>query len=200
MSFRLFNIKFYISVPFAVMIAFLLTMDSTGYMSASLFAVTLHEMGHLIAMKLTHCAPTSVKCCIGGVTMVGKAFVTVKDNIVIALSGPIVNIVSAAILWILGSITHTLWILAFSVVQFLVGAVNLLPVKGLDGGTVLSAILQKQTKFSPGVICSVVSIVTACIVLVVGLTVAVKNVSNPSLLLLGIYLIILNVCRYANEV
>lgn len=197
MSFRFLKIDFYISVPFAVMLAFMLILDSTGYMSASILAVALHEAGHLVAMKLTHCEPRSVRCCIGGMTIVGNRFTVAKDSIIIALSGPMVNLILAAVLWLIGSYGNNLLILAFAVVQLLVGAVNLLPVKGLDGGTVLSILLQKQTKFNPNLVVTIVSIVTACAVFVLGLAIAVKNVSNPSLLLLGIYLIMINVYRHS---
>ena len=197
MSFRFLKIEFYISVPFAVMIAFLLILDSTSYMSASIFAMVLHEAGHLVAMKLTHCEPRSVRCCIGGMTIVGKAFTETKDSVIIALSGPMVNLILAAALWLIGSFCNNLLVLAFAVVQLLVGAVNLLPVKGLDGGTVLSILLQKQTKLNPTLTATMVSIVTASAVFVLGLAVAIKNVSNPSLLLLGIYLIMINVYRYS---
>ena len=60
MIFKLFNIEFQISVPFAVMLAFLLVTDKTGMMSASVSAVALHELGHLIWMKRCRTAPKSV--------------------------------------------------------------------------------------------------------------------------------------------
>ncbi len=196
MSIRFLGIDIYISVPFSVMLAFLLFMDTTGFMSASLLAVIMHESGHLVAMKLTRCLPKSISCTIGGVTIIGNAYTAVKDSVIISLSGPLVNIAMALILWIVGEATNNTLILAFSVVQLLVGAMNLLPVKGLDGGTVLRLLLKKQSKVNTELVCTVVSIVTACVVLVAGLAVVVKNVSNPSLLLLGIYLIIINITKY----
>ena len=94
MIFKLFNIEFQISVPFAVMFAFLLVTDKTGLMSASLLAVVLHEIGHLIWMKKCRTAPKSVKMSLGGVLMVGSAFCTARESISIALAGPVVNFLS----------------------------------------------------------------------------------------------------------
>ncbi len=196
MSFKLFKIKFYISVPFAVVIAFLLITDSTGYMTASLLAAVLHEIGHIVAMRLTHCAPSSVTCRLGGVTIVGNAFTKMSDSLFITLSGPVTNLLASMLLFIVGWFSNSLLTLAFAVVQFLVGFVNLLPVRGLDGGTVLEILLQRQRCFNPQLVCSIVSIVVACAVLTVGLYVAIQNVSNPSLLLLGLYLIMINGYRY----
>ncbi len=195
MSFKIFGIKFVVSVPFAVMLAFLLLMDTTGLMSASLVAVTAHETGHLVAMKCVKCPPTEIKFGIGGVLIVGHSFSTFFENIIISLSGPLVNLLLFSLLWGLGALTNSFTLLTFSVVQLIVGAVNLLPVKGLDGGTVIKLLLLKFTKFNVDLVCNIVSIVFACVMLVLGFGVAVENVSNPSLLLLSIYIIILMLCR-----
>ena len=195
MIFKLFNIEFQISVPFAVMFAFLLVTDKTGFMSASLLAVVLHEIGHLIWMKKCRTAPKSVKMSLGGVLMVGSAFCTAKESISIALAGPIVNFLFTVVFYSLGVYFDNVLLAAFGVVQFLVGAINLLPVKGLDGGTVLTVLLEKYSKRNVALIVKLVSFCVSVGVLVLGIAVAVKNTSNPSLLLLGIYLIILNISR-----
>ena len=195
MIFKLFNIEFQISVPFAVMFAFLLVTDKTGLMSASLLAVVLHEIGHLIWMKKCRTAPKLVKMSLGGVLMVGSAFCTAKESISIALAGPIVNFLFTVVFYSLGVYFDNVLLAAFGVVQFLVGAINLLPVKGLDGGTVLTVLLEKYCKRNVALIVKLVSFCVSVGVLVLGIAVAVKNTSNPSLLLLGIYLIILNISR-----
>ena len=196
MSFKFLKINFHISVPFAVIITFLLITDSTGYMTASLIAAALHEIGHIVAMKLTHCAPSSVNCGLGGVTIIGNSFTKTGDSVFITLSGPVINLLAAALLFVVGWFSNNLIAFAFAAVQFLVGVVNLLPVRGLDGGTVLEILLQRQNRFNPQLVCTIVSIFVACAVLTVGLCVAIKNVSNPSLLLLGLYLIMINGYRY----
>lgn len=195
MIFKLFNIEFQISVPFAVMFAFLLVTDKTGLMSASLLAVVLHEMGHLVWMKKCRTAPKSVKMSLGGVLMIGSAFCTAKESISIALAGPIVNFLFTVVFYSLGVYFDNVLLAAFGVVQFLVGAINLLPVKGLDGGTVLTVLLEKYCKRNVVLIVKLVSFFVSVAILVLGIAVAVKNTSNPSLLLLGIYLIILNISR-----
>lgn len=195
MIFKLFNIEFQISVPFAVMFAFLLVTDKTGLMSASLLAVVLHEIGHLVWMKKCRTAPKSVKMSLGGVLMVGSAFCTAKESISIALAGPIVNFLFTVVFYSLGVYFDNVLLAAFGVVQFLVGAINLLPVKGFDGGTVLTVLLEKYCNRNVALIVKLVSFCVSVGVLVLGIAVAVKNTSNPSLLLLGIYLIILNISR-----
>lgn len=196
MTFRLLDIEFFISVPFAVVLAFLLVTDKTGMMSASLFAVLLHEIGHLIVMKLNRIAPKSVKMSLGGVLIVGNAYCTAKESISVALAGPLVNIVFSVVFYFSGVYFDSLLLAAFGVVQFLVGIINLFPIKGLDGGTVLRNLLERYYKGNVQLTVKLVSIGVSIGVLVLGIAVAVKNTSNPSLLLLGIYLIILNISRF----
>ena len=196
MSFRIFGVNFEFSVPFAVLLAFLLVTDSTGLMSASLLAVALHEIGHLFAMLITKCQPTKIKCGLSGILISGNSYCTQKQTLLISVSGPLMNLLLTAVFLGFGVVFDSYMLCVFSAVQFLVGAVNLLPIDGLDGGDILKNILFSISVKNAGFLCSLVSIITACAVFVLGLAVVVKNVSNPSLLLLGIYLIILNGFRY----
>lgn len=195
MSFEIFGVKFKISVVFAVITAFLLVTDKTGLMSASLIAVLVHETGHLIAMKAAKCAPGSVELCAGGILITGNAACTAKDSLLIALSGPVANFLCFALLFCAAKLGDGVTVYAFSAVQLLVGAVNILPIKGLDGGSVLKIILSHFRKCNAALILKAVSFFTAAAITVIGTAVAVKNVSNPSLLLLGIYLIIINILK-----
>lgn len=195
MRFRLFKISFEISVPFAVMIAFLLIMDRTGLMSASLFAAVLHELGHIAAMKITNCAPKAVKCCPAGVLIVGDTYKTAIGSAFIAISGPLANFAATVLLLLAGHITKSQSAYIFAAVQFITGAVNMLPVKGLDGGTLMLILLRSLKLRSPEFVYSFISIFTAVASVVAGVAVAVRNTANPSLLLLGIYLAVLNIMK-----
>lgn len=195
MRFKIFDVNFYISVPFAVLMSFMLVTDKTGLMGISLFAVILHELGHLIAMKIIKCAPNSIELKIGGVLIRNKSFGGFKDSIIVSVSGPLFNLIAFVLLYISGTFLKSDFLLANAVVQIIVGGVNLLPVKGLDGGAVMDIILRCIMVRNVGLTTAVISILTACVVTVAGLAILVKNVSNPSLLLLGIYLIIINISR-----
>ncbi len=196
MSFRIFNIGFSVSVPFCVMLSFLLLSDNTGLMSASLLAVAVHEIGHLVMMKHLRSEPNEIILSIGGILMVGSRYCTARESVLIALSGPFVNLSLTAVLWCAAYFTDIAQLYALAAVQFLVGAVNLLPIKGLDGGTVLKSVFFKLLKRNAGLVTAFISVLTAVAITVLGLAVAVKNTNNPSLLLLGIYLIIINISRF----
>lgn len=195
MSFSVLGVKFNVSVPFAVVVAFLLLMDNTSLMSASLFAVVVHEIGHLIVMKKQGVAPKSINFTAAGILICGNAFFSVKQGIVIALAGPISNIVFTVCFYISGVLFKSDLLIIFAAVQLLVGLINLLPIKGLDGGTVLINLFYRLNLKNADMILSLVSIITAVLVTVLGTAIMVRNVGNPSLMLLGIYLIILNILK-----
>ena len=71
----------------------------------------------------------------------------------------------------------------------------MLPVKGLDGGTLMLILLRSLKLRSPEFVFSFISLFTAVGSVVAGVAVAVKNTSNPSLLLLGVYLVVLNIMK-----
>ena len=195
MSFKLFGVWIEISVPFAVMIAFLLIMDKTGLMSASLLAVVCHEVGHLAAMKVLKCSPCSIKLSAAGILISGSSYCTAKENILVSLSGPFANIITFALFFALGKFTGVFYLIVISAVQLIVGLMNLLPIIGLDGGTVLYILLSKSKRINARLVAYLISVFTAFVVTVLGAAVAIKNVGNPSLLLLGVYLIILNIIK-----
>lgn len=198
MKFTLFGIKCCISVPFTVMLAFLLIVDTTGLMTASIFAVFVHEMGHIFAMRRLKCLPREVKFGFAGISVCGTSYCTYKESAGIALSGPIANLLIFALFYGLGLWLKDSMMLAFAVVQLIEGVVNLFPVKGLDGGTLLRVIVNSLNIRHKELIIRMVSVLIAIVIFVLGTAVAVKNVSNPSLLLLGIYLIIVNIMKFSN--
>ena len=97
MRFSVFGINFHISVPFVVLISFLLIIDKTGLMTASLAAVAVHELGHIIAMKSLKCLPKEIDLHFGGILICGTAYCTFSENAIIAFSGPFANFLFFAI-------------------------------------------------------------------------------------------------------
>ncbi len=195
MILNIFGVRVEVSVPFTVILAFLLINDQTGLMSASLFAVLFHELGHLFAMLFYRLQPQSIKLSSAGILICGSAFCTAKENIIISLFGPFVNLLLTFVFWVLANVLGSTLFLYFAAVQFLVGFINILPIKGLDGGSVLYCILSRFKNVNADLVCNVTSLILSCVMLTVGVAVAVKNVANPSLFLLSIYLLVLNLIK-----
>jgi len=199
MKFKLFGVNFYISVLFCVLLTFLLIVDVTGFMSMSLFAVLTHELGHLIMMHKLSCCPRQVSLTTYGVGITGPCVASKQDEIKIAMSGPIANFVITVLLIALHFFNLDEMCLVAAVIQTIVGVVNLLPVRGLDGGTVLFDILSMSISESKSnLVMTIISLFVAVGMTALGVTLLFIGQANPSLLLLGIYLVVLNIVKVGN--
>ena len=196
MRFRIFNTEINISVFFPILVCFMLIVDTTGFMSASLFAVAVHEAGHLIIMRIMKCPPAKIEVSFAGVLISGRYMTDRRENLLILAGGPLANIAAALVFFVLYSVSGKMILAADTVVEAAYAAINLVPVKGLDGGSITEEILDVilGTERSR-LIMSVLSVLIAAMTVIAGITLIIKSRNNPSLLLLGIYLVILNIVK-----
>lgn len=61
MRFKLLGTEFYVSFLFSAVITAMLAFDRTGYALPLIFAVVMHEGGHLLAMWILDCSPKRVR-------------------------------------------------------------------------------------------------------------------------------------------
>ena len=188
MRLRIFGLPISITFPFSALITFLLYIDRTGLMGYSLLAVALHELGHLAAMHAVRAKPSGLELSLRGVLIVSPAVPGAAQQLLIAVSGPLANGLFGGLFLLLG------WHAA-GAVQLIVALYNLLPIRGLDGGSILYALLCLFGAGEKVWICTLCSFVTAGAVLVFGLQMLMLNGSNISLLLLGVYLLLLNLLK-----
>lgn len=122
--------KMYVTVSplfFIVMIWVFFTNQMTMFLSC-FFALCLHEMGHItmiFALKekiaIFRIVPIGFSC-----RLKNQSKVLRKNMIRILVAGPAVNFLMAGLFF--------LWTKEFAMMNFLLGAFNLLPVGKLDGG------------------------------------------------------------------
>ncbi len=131
-----------------------------------LCALALHEAGHAIAAKRRGYAPESVNLGVMGAAMnVDCGGMKPGDEIIIAISGPLVN----ACLWL--TIVALWWLFPdvyfytrdFALANAGLCLFNLLPAYPLDGGRAIYAAVRKY-KFS-GVVKTILSVLTAIFLL-----------------------------------
>lgn len=144
MRFKLFGTKFQVTFLFAAVIAILLITDRTGLILPTVLAAAIHETGHLFAMWAAGCQPKAVKLTPAAVKIVRGYPDKQHGELAIALCGPAANLTVYITmrLWYAGC--GGKWILSFALINLLLGAFNMLPVAGLDGGTVLRLFLEKR--------------------------------------------------------
>lgn len=196
MKFRLFGTEIYISFLFAAAVTIMLLTDKTGYMLPALFAVILHELGHLFMMWLLECSPKRIKLIPASVQITAPFQKRYKNDILIATSGPAVNILLFLTLYFNYLAFGNKVTLYFALLNLVIGIFNLLPVKGLDGGTILFCFLEKyKGPDKAAVVLKIITIVLAGLIFIAAVTLTLRGRINISLYIMGIYLIIMSLIK-----
>ena len=133
-----------ISIFGILMLLILLFGDNCRYTIIALCAATVHEMGHIIAaivlkMKLNGLSLSLFGARIG----ISSPMYSYKKELMLALAGPLANIISGSIslsIYNIGSENE--YLLFFAIASFFLGILNLLPIKSFDGGRIFICIFS----------------------------------------------------------
>ena len=190
MRFRWFGTEIYVSFLFVAAVTALLLCDRTGFLIPSLLAVWLHELGHLVAMRLAGCAPRSIRLVPASVQITRPFCPKPQAEIGIALAGPGANLCAALTALLLYFQTGRTVGLPSALLHTLVGAFNLLPAAGLDGGTVLRTwLLRRCSPAHTAHILQAFTLLTAALLAAGGVWLFLRQKGNYSVFLAAFYLI-----------
>jgi Zn-dependent protease/CBS domain-containing protein len=127
---------------------------SVVFISLLFFCVLLHEFGHAFAARAYGIkTPDITLLPIGGVARLERMPENAAQELVIAIAGPLVNVVIALVLWVALGLPHHLIGLGYSAssvhliasqllyVNIMLVVFNLIPAFPMDGGRVLRALL-----------------------------------------------------------
>ena len=134
-----------------------------GLLAVVLASVLLHELGHAFVAKARGLRVYDVRLhLLGGAARIERRLPlswNPKDEVVVSLAGPVVNLAIAAVLLIAGLTAHrvlpgfelsgwtnSLWASAIAT-NALMGGLNLLPAFPADGGRVFRALLAYRTSY-----------------------------------------------------
>lgn len=196
MKFRLFGTEIYISFLFAAVITVMLATDKTGLIIPALFAVIMHEIGHLFAMWVLECSPKRIKLIPASVQITSSFSGRYKNDIIVAVCGPTVNFVLFLTLYFNYLAFKNQLVLYCALLNLIIGLFNSLPVAGLDGGTVLYSIISKKSNPNKAaVIVKIITLVIAFLIIVSAVVLTLKGKLNLSLYIVGIYLILMSIIK-----
>ncbi len=197
MKVKLLGTEIYISFLFCAVISLMLAFDRTGLVIPTLFASFIHETGHLFMMWVTGCQPRSVRLIPASVQIV-RGFPQKKNGeIKIALAGPAVNLLLFCVLFFNYKIFGSKPVLSFAVLNLVVGIFNLLPVTGLDGGTVLIHLLSRDNNIARAVLTvKIITAVMCAAVFVFGVYLYLNGNFNLSVFIVALYLLLCVIIKY----
>ena len=173
----------------------------TGFIFAIFACVVLHELGHVQAAKYYNIPTDKITLLpIGGVAAIKRMPKKPKQELIVAIAGPLVNVVIAAIIWLAFPITETFETLAASEQQvafsklsqlpfylftanLILFTFNLIPAFPMDGGRILRALLSmKMDRVKATKVAATTGQVLAVGFFVIGL------MYNPILALIAIFI------------
>ena len=192
MRFRFFGTEIYISFLFSAVIAFMIATDRTGLVIPTIFSVLLHEVGHLIFMWIFECEPKSIKLVPASISITRGMSAKKYGDLLISLAGPMVNLIMFCSLYVNFLITKSAFSLDCALINLAFFIFNMLPVSGLDGGTVLKIILSKKFKdpLKAERIVRIITLAVGLLVGIIGITLIINGELNISVFIVAIYIII----------
>ena len=120
----------------------LLLRDHSGLVRTALLASVLHETGHVLAYwHLRHALPAlSISPCGIGLRWQAGIGENPRSLLLTAAAGPAVNLLLCCGTLALMQLRASCWGYSFAAVNLCTGLFNLLPLGGLDGARILSAL------------------------------------------------------------
>ncbi len=133
---------------FAILMLVALTIGHSYISFAAIIAATLHELGHITVARMLNSKLSVLKLGIFGASLSTNVEMTsYKNEILIAIAGPLINLVCVAFMLPCASRLGDFGQMFLAASIFL-GALNLLPISDLDGGRVLFCLIAMRGSFS----------------------------------------------------
>lgn len=189
MKFKIFKTEIYVSFLFCAVLCFMLVIDRTGMIIPTLFAVFIHECGHLLAMWAADCQPKAIRLIPTSVQIVRGFSPKRYGETAIAACGPAANIIVFFSLFINYTMFESVQSFNFAILNLVIAIFNLLPVHGLDGGILLTAVISKFTNiYKAESIVKIITVVFAVVIFLLGVYLWVSGTVNVSVFIVAVYL------------
>ena len=124
---------------FAILFGLSLLLSHSLFSLAAVLAALCHELGHLLAARILGIGFREFRVGLygAGLEPSGELF-SYGQEILLCLAGPLTNLTLALLLW---KMPHPLFVSHFIFSSLALGILNLLPIRGFDGGRTLQALL-----------------------------------------------------------
>ena len=191
MKFKFFGTEVYVSFLFCATLCVMLAIDRTGLVIPTLFAVFIHESGHLLAMWAADCQPKAIRLVPASVQIVRSFSGKQRGEVAISICGPLANLVVFASLLVNYMIFDSQQSLKFALLNLVLAVFNLLPVSGLDGGTLITMFISKFTDvYKAESIVRIITLAFAFFAFLIGVYLWSSGTVNVSVFIVAMYLVV----------
>jgi len=161
-SFRLghfFGVPVYLHLTFLLLLGFVglaglsrggpaAAFGGVAMIAAVFGCVLLHEFGHVLAAKRYGIPTRDVTLLpIGGIARLARMPDEPKQELVVALAGPAVNVAIAVLLFPLMALAGSSFLVQLFAINVILALFNMLPAFPMDGGRVLRALLARRMSY-----------------------------------------------------
>ena len=191
MIFNVFGVKVEITFWFVALITFIFSLNAPSNVLVTVFSSILHEIGHLLIMTSVGNKPQAIRFEITGMNIIRQQDfqISTKNEVLIALGGPLINLICFLISVVILCIYENENILTFGCINLILMIFNLLPINKLDGGLALYYILsQKFDNLTCTKILKITSVFFIALIYVWGIYAFVSSKYNISLIIIAIFL------------
>lgn len=134
------RVKVSITPPTVIFFALLILLDRTALSLVPLLAAICHELGHLAVMRMTKTDVREVKITVFGAEIRSLGYKNELSRAAVYAAGGAANIVSALTVLAIG--VDDAYAELFVACSLALAFVNLLPIRSLDGGCILEALIS----------------------------------------------------------
>ena len=181
--------KIKISMPTIIFVGLLIVLDRSFLSLLALSAALIHELGHLTVMLLLGVKVSEVEITFFGAEIrTKKPTYSVLGNIAIFGAGAAANILSAVIIYSLPSPPFKA--VFFAGASLSLAVINLLPIRTLDGGCIIEAIILSVLPQYAPIILDIISSLTLGLLWLTAIYLLLINSGNLSLMLFCMYLFV----------
>lgn len=188
---RLFGSRVYISVFTVVLLAVAAISVDAVFLMIVLCGALLHEYAHITVMKMLGAEIIKISLYpFGADIKADMSSLSYRAEVAVYLAGPVISLLACLISLFMYRYAG-MYLAAFSASNFLFFFVNILPVKGLDGGRALEAVLCEKYGISyADRIYGVISTVFFGVLCFLALTMFFLSGYNLSLIFITAYLFV----------
>ncbi|MBE6815201.1 MAG: hypothetical protein E7522_07120 [Ruminococcaceae bacterium] len=144
MQFKFKNIKITVSFTFFALIILLVIFNKNDFLYLSCFFAIIHELGHLFFLNKFGVKICELKISLFGANIKTESFkkISMKKEIIILLSGPLVNLIFSAVLYFVNLIIKNVDLSNLILINLGLAIFNLMPFYNFDGGKIIEILLK----------------------------------------------------------